>query len=185
MVRSFIFFQKPEDLLPTLAVKPPEFKTINRATESINLPNWNIRGQLGAAIFVGYGSDFFEMLNSGGFKQISTLTNISPPENLYARFNGLYTCYNEYYSRSKVIATFSDNNASVDTSEIYTIPDYTINVQFNKINSSGNRQYDNSSGLLLSLKVVTLNTNSTSDFPLMIGYASSSYNIQGFACKKD
>ena len=36
----------------------PEYKTISRSTEIISIPNWNTRGQLGAAIFVGYGADF-------------------------------------------------------------------------------------------------------------------------------
>lgn len=163
-----------------------EYKTISQSTETISISNWNTRGQLGAAIFVGYGADFFEMLNSGRFKQISTLRNVSPSGNPYARFNGLYTCYDEYYSASKVIATFTSNNAILDTSKIYTIPDYSINLPYTKIENNGYRQYDNFANILSSVKVILLDTSYTSDPLFSFAYGSSIYSSpKVFICKKD
>lgn len=91
---QFYLLSETRGFVPYTGGEIPEYKTIGRSTEAITINNWSTRSQLGGEIFVGYGADFFEMLNSGRFKHIATLTEITAPANPYAALSRSYSCYN-------------------------------------------------------------------------------------------
>jgi hypothetical protein len=91
---QFYLLSETRGFIPYTGSEIPEYKTIGSSKESITLNNWNTRGQLGAEIFVGYGSDFFEMLSSGRFKHVATLEDLAIPIDPYTSLNRAYSCYN-------------------------------------------------------------------------------------------
>lgn len=91
---QFYLLSETRGFIPYTGGEIPEYKTIGSSKESITLNNWNTRSQLGAELFVGYGTDFFEMLNSGRFKHVSTLADVVAPVDPYTAFSRTYSCYN-------------------------------------------------------------------------------------------
>ena len=91
---QFYLLSETRGFIPYTGGEIPEYKTIGSSKESITLSNWNTRNQLGAEIFVGYGTDFFEMLNNGRFKHVTTLADVAIPMDPFVPLNRAYSCYN-------------------------------------------------------------------------------------------
>lgn len=91
---QFYLLSESRGFIPYTGGEIPEYRAVGSSKESITLNNWNTRGQLGADIFVGYGTDFFEMLNSGRFKHVARLTDVVIPVDPYTALSRTYSCYN-------------------------------------------------------------------------------------------
>jgi hemin uptake protein HemP len=185
---QFYLLSETRGFVPYTGGEIPEYKTIYQQSETLTANAWNTRSQLGASVFVGYGTDFWEMLNSGRFRQVTTLAQYpttpptTPPvaSNPFAAFNGGYRCYSETGAVYPVTATFTATQAVVDTSRILTIPDYTISVPFTKIDSNGDRAYNNN---YFPLRLVSLDTAPGARYPLGLAYgASASSTPRIFVC---
>lgn len=172
---QFYFLSETRGFIAYTGGETPEFKTINRTTESVNLPNWNTRGQLGAAIFVGYGADFFEMLNSGRFKQISTISEITPRA---IASNAKFYCNNPYQYITTDYVTYSfklDNQTSHPISEIYF--DLSLSIPGKPIPITQSSYYKIPGGVAPNSSIILdLQPNMFSDFATQ---AKSFCNIAG------
>lgn len=83
----------------------PAILGITHTTEVIDFRNWVIRPILGAEVYVGYGTDFMDMLSNQRFKKIATLTDYQPP---VAGINALLGNVSLRYSVNGFTTVFTD-----------------------------------------------------------------------------
>ncbi|MGV3679093.1 MAG: hypothetical protein ACO1PM_05145 [Acidovorax sp.] len=181
--------------IPYTGGEPEAYRGITQATETITVQGWNTTAQAGAAIFVGFGTDVMDMINNGRFKQVATLPQAPAPTptptptptppvvtNPYAAYSGNYLCISETGSSYTVSATITATQAVVDTSRILTIPDYTFNVPYSNIGTTGDRIYTNNA---FPLRLVSVDTTAGARYPLALGYASNgSSTPRVFICSR-
>ncbi|MBB6564171.1 hypothetical protein HNP48_006898 [Acidovorax soli] len=173
---QFYLLSETRGFVPYTGGEIPEYRTIRQPTETIAVNNWNTRAQLGAAVFVGYGSDFWEMLNSGRYRQVATLAEYPIPpggSDPYAAYSGTYLCTSDTGASYNASATVTASQAVVDTSRITAIPVPSISLPFDGLGSSGDRLYANRG---FPLYLVSLDTAANARYPLALAYQASDYS---------
>lgn len=107
----------------------PAILGVTQTTEVIDFRNWVVRPILGAEVYVGYGTDFMDMLSNQRFKKIATLTeNISIPATginalmgnvtLQYKFTGSSTIYTDTITFTPTNLDFTGNLAKSGVSGI-------------------------------------------------------------------
>jgi len=182
---QFYLLSETRGFVPYTGGEIPEYRTIRQASETIAVSNWNTRAQLGGAVFVGYGTDFWEMLGSGRYRQVATLAEYPIPPvagNPYAAYSGAYLCSSNTGATYDATATFTAAQAVVDTSRIpgFAVPG--ISVPFDGLGSSGDRLYANRD---FPLYLVSLDTTAAARYPLALAYQASDFGASHiFVCAR-
>ena len=170
---QFYLLSETRGFVPYTGGEIPEYRTIRQPTETIAVGNWNTRAQLGAAVFVGYGTDFWEMLGSGRYRQVATLAEYPIPPGAgdpYAAYSGNYLCTSDSGAGYNATATVTAAQVVVDTSRITAIPVPSISLPFDGLGSSGDRLYANRG---FPLYLVSLDTTAAARYPLALAYQAS------------
>lgn len=181
---QFYLLSETRGFVPYTGGEIPEYRTMRQSTETIAIGNWNTSAQLGAAVFVGYGTDFFEMLASGRFRQVATLAEypIPPVVNPYAAYSGAYLCSSSAGASYNATATITNTQAVVDTSRIPAIPVPSVSLPFDGLGSSGDRIYANRS---FPQYLVSLDTTAGARYPLALAYQASDFSTSHiFVCTR-
>lgn len=182
---QFYLLSETRGFVPYTGGEIPEYRTIRQPTETIAVSNWNTRAQLGAAVFVGYGTDFWEMLNSGRYRQVATLAEYPIPPGAgdpYAAYSGAYLCSGDSGATYSATATFTAAQAVVDTSRIPAIPVPSLSLPFDGLGSSGDRIYANRG---FPLYLVSLDAAAGARYPLALAYQASDFSASYiFVCAR-
>jgi len=181
---QFYLLSETRGFVPYMGGEIPEYRTMRQPTETIAVSNWNTRAQLGGAVFVGYGTDFFEMLAAGRYRQVATLAEypIPPVVDPYAAFSGAYLCSSGTGASYNATATITTAQAVVDTSRIPAIPVPSVSLPFDGLGSSGDRLYANRG---FPLYLVSLDTAVGARYPLALAYQASDFSTSHiFVCTR-